>query len=71
MNTLLRKGVIRDAAGELNVYLHKVVLFAGREDRLAQSEQDYRICIDYRLLNKVSITNNYPVPDLEACVRHV
>ena len=34
---LLKIGVICNAAGELDMYLHKVVLLAGREDRLAQS----------------------------------
>ena len=71
MNIFLRKGVIRNAAGELDVYLHKVLLVASREDRPAQSRQDYRMCIDYQLLKKVTVSDNYPVPDLKACVRHV
>ena len=33
----LSKVVIRDVTGEFDVYLHKVVLVHGREDRPAQS----------------------------------
>ena len=35
ISMLLRIGVIGDAVGELDMYLHKVVLIAGREDRPA------------------------------------
>ena len=67
---LLRKGVICNAADELDVYLYKVVLVAGREDRPAQSGYDYWIYIYYWLLKKVTVTD-YLVQVLEACVKHV
>ena len=67
----LSKVVIRDVTGEFDVYLHKVVLVHGREDRPAQSGQEYQMCIDYQPWNKVIVTDNYPVPDLEDCVRYV
>ena len=70
MDKLLRKGITQDGAGELEVYTHKVILVADREDRPAQSGWNFNIYIDYQLLNKVTITDYYAVLDLEAYVRH-
>ena len=64
MDASLTKRVIRNATSELDVYLHKIMLVAGREDRPAQ-------CINYQLLNKVTVTVNYPVPVLEACIKRM
>ena len=69
MDTLLAKGVIKEA--EPGAYLHRVVLVGGRDDRPAQSGQDYRLCTDFRAVNQRTVVDSYPAPDLQDCLRRV
>ena len=62
VETLKRKGVIADAVPD--AYLHRVVLVSGRPDRPAQSGQKYRMCTDFRPINRATKIDPFPAPDL-------
>lgn len=47
-------------------YLHKVVLVAQ-----GQSGQDYRMCTDYRPINRRTQEDPWPTPDVASCLRRV
>ncbi len=64
MKKLLDTGIISEA--EADSYLHKVVLVAQ-----GQSGQDYRMCVDYRAINRRTLTDGWPCPDLLESVRRV
>ena len=64
---LLRKGVITPA--EEGAYLHRIVLVAGRDDRPGQSGQQFRMCTDFRAVNRRTKEEPFPSPDLQACLR--
>jgi hypothetical protein len=56
---MLRKGVIRESNSPWSA---PVVLVPKKS---AQRQPKYRLCVDYRLLNKVTKFDNYPLPKFE------
>ena len=55
LKDLLDKGFIRPSISPWGA----PILFVRKKDG------SLRICIDYRLLNKVTIKNNYPIPRID------
>ena len=55
---LLRKGLIRESASPWGF----PVLFVQKSDRT------WRMCIDYRTLNAVTVRNGYPLPRIQECL---
>ena len=69
MQTLLEKGML--GVAETGAFLHQVILVGGREDQPAQSGQAYRLCTDFREVNRRTVVDGYPAPNLYDCLRHV
>ena len=59
---LLERGVL--GVAELGAFLHRVVLFGGRQERPTQSGQAYKLCTDFRAVNRHTVVDGYPVPNL-------
>lgn len=55
LDDLLAKGIIRNSNSE---YAFPIVL-------VCKKNGEYRMCIDYRTLNKYILRNNYPIPVIE------
>ena len=53
------------------MYLHKVLLVAAREDQPAQSGLKYQMACDYWLLNLITITNGFPMPNLDEYLQYI
>ena len=62
METLKRKGVIKDAVPD--TYIHCVILVSVGLDHPAQSGQKYRMCTDFRPINRATKIDPFPAPDL-------
>jgi hypothetical protein len=55
LNELLERGYIRQNKSPFGT----LVLFVSKKDG------KFRMCIDYRALNKITIKNNYPLPRVD------
>ena len=62
VQTLLEKGVL--GVAEPGAFLHCVVLVGGREDQPAHSGQAYRLCTDFREVNRRTVIDGYPALNL-------
>ncbi|KAL1925879.1 hypothetical protein VTP01DRAFT_7269 [Rhizomucor pusillus] len=59
LDELLKRGLIRPSASPWGA----PVLFVKKKDG------SMRMCIDYRALNKVTIRNQYPLPQMDECLK--
>uniref|UniRef100_V5FZU9 Retrovirus-related Pol polyprotein n=1 Tax=Anoplophora glabripennis TaxID=217634 RepID=V5FZU9_ANOGL len=55
VNELLDSGIVRESQSE---YASPVVL-------VKKKNNDFRLCVDYRALNKITVKNIYPMPNVE------
>ena len=61
IDDLLSKGYIRPSCSE---YTSPVVLVKKKSGEL-------RMCVDYRLLNKITVRDNYPLPLIDDCLLYL